>query len=90
MRIKSMPRFIISMSIIFVLMFSIFNCLFGGVFSYQEQTYEKVIVSNGDTLWSIASALDGNINENIFEIKKINNLNNCDIFVGQELLIPTV
>lgn len=90
MRIKSMPRFIISMSIIFVLMFSIFNCIFGGVFSYQEPTYEKVIVSNGDTLWSIAKSLDGNINENIFEIKKINNLNNSDIYIGQELLIPTV
>ncbi len=90
MRIKSMPRFIISMSIIFIVVFSIFNSVFGVVFSHEEQKYEKVIVAKGDTLWSIAQTIDGNINENIFEIKKLNNLNNSDIYVGQELLIPTV
>lgn len=90
MRIKSMPRFIISMSIIFIVIFSIFNGVFGVVFSHEKPTYEKVIVAKGDTLWSIAQAIDGNINENIFEIKKINNLNNSDIYIGQELLIPTI
>lgn len=90
MRIKIKPRFIISMSIIFILGFSFFNGVFGVVFSHQEPIYEKVIVAKGDTLWSIAQTIDGNINENIFEIKKLNNLNDSDIYVGQELLIPVI
>lgn len=90
MRIKNMPRFIFSMSIIFIVIFSVFNSVFAVVFSHEEPTYEKIIVAKGDTLWSIAQTIDGNISENIFEIKKLNNLNNSDIYVGQELLIPTV
>ncbi len=88
MRIKSMPRFIFSMFIIFILILSMFSCLFTKVFSYQEPIYETVIVSKGDTLWNIAKTLDGNINENVYQIKKINNLNTSDIYIGQELLIP--
>ncbi|MBQ9267755.1 MAG: LysM peptidoglycan-binding domain-containing protein [Clostridia bacterium] len=58
------------------------------VFSHEETKYEKVLVSNGDTLWSIASSLEGNINRNIYEIKKVNNLEKSNLYVGQELLIP--
>lgn len=88
MRIKNKGRFIISMSIIFLILFIIFNMITTKVFSYEEQKLEKVIVSNGDTLWSIAKGLDGDINRNIFEIKRINNLEKSNLFVGQELLIP--
>lgn len=88
MRIKNKGRFIISMSIIFLILFIIFNMITTKVFSYEEQKLEKVIVSNGDTLWSIAKGLDGDINRNIFEIKRINNLEKSNIYVGQELLIP--
>ena len=31
-------------------------------------------VKNGDTLWSIASSLEGNVRENIYNIKEANNL----------------
>jgi LysM repeat protein len=46
------------------------------------------VVSKGDTLWSIASELNGNIRENIYEIKKINNLKTSYIYEGQELQLP--
>ena len=88
MRIKSKSRFIISTSIIFLLMFLLISLFTNKVFSHEETKYEKVIVSDGDTLWSIASTLDGNINRNIYDIKSINGLEKSNIYVGQELLIP--
>lgn len=88
MRIKNMKRFIISMTIILAIIMFIFNAFTNTVFSHEEPKYEKVIVSTGDTLWSIAKSLDGNINENIYNIKEINNLDQSNIYVGQELLIP--
>lgn len=88
MRIKNKVRFIISMSLIFLVMFLLVNMLTTKVFSHEEPRYEKVLVSNGDTLWTIAKGLDGDINKNIYEIKRVNNLEKSNIYVGQELLIP--
>jgi LysM repeat protein len=66
----------------------IFNSFYTKVFSYQAPKYETTVVAKGDTLWSIAKNYDGNINENIYEIRKANNLNTSDLYIGQELLIP--
>ena len=88
MRIKNRKRFIVSMSLIFMLLFLIVSLFTNKVFSHEEPKYEKVIVSNGDTLWSIASSLNGNINKNIYNIREVNGLVKSDIYVGQELLIP--
>ena len=88
MRIKNMKRFILSLTILFIIISFLCSMITTKVFSYTAPEYEKIIISEGDTLWSIASSLNGNINENIYEIKKINELNNSFIYVGQELLIP--
>jgi LysM repeat protein len=88
MRIKSMPRFIISLSIIFIILAMLFNTFNSKVFSYQTPKYDSTIVSKGDTLWSIAKNYNGNINEKIYEIKKAHNLDSSNLYVGQELLIP--
>lgn len=90
LRIKNRGRFITSMCVIILAVFCIFNVFIPKAFSYQEPRYNEVIVSNGDTLWSIASKLDGNINENIFNIQKLNNLSSCDIYIGQTLLVPAI
>ena len=90
MRIKNKARFIITMSIIFLGVFFIVSMLTTKVFSYEKVQYSKVIVSNGDTLWSIAGEMKGNINKNIYEIKKVNNLEQSNLYVGQELLIPVM
>ena len=88
MRIKNMPRFIFFLTILFVAISSITNMFFNRVFSYEEPKYKNVVVCQGETLWSIASELEGNINENIYNIKKLNNLENSSLYIGQELVIP--
>lgn len=88
LRIKNKFRFTLSMCIIFVFIISIFNAITSKTFSYQIPQYEYIIVSQGDTLWSLASSLDGNIHKNIYEIQKINQLDDCSIYIGQTLKIP--
>ncbi len=88
MRIKNLKRFIISMTILFTIISFLCSLLTNKVFSYTAPEYEKIVVSKGDTLWSIASELNGNIRENIYEIKKINNLKTSYIYEGQELQLP--
>ena len=88
MRIKNIKRFILSLTILFVLISFLCSMICSKVFSYTAPKYNEIIVSEGDTLWSLASCLKGNINENVYEIKKINNLKDSYIYVGQELLIP--
>lgn len=90
MRIKNKSRFIISMTIIFLGVFFLISMITNKVFSHEDIRYKKICVSNGDTLWSIASELDGNINKNIYEIKKVNNLEKSNLYIGQELLIPII
>lgn len=88
MRIKSMPRFILSLTILFVIISFITNMFLYKVFSFEKTNYESTIVCQGDTLWSIASKLEGNINENIYNIKQLNNLNTSALHVGQVLIVP--
>lgn len=88
LKIRNKVRFTISMFIIFIIIMSAFSAITKKVFSYQESRYEKITVSYGDTLWSIAKDLNGNISENIYNIQKVNNLKDCNIFEGQTLLIP--
>ena len=88
LKIKNKVRFTISMFIIFVLLFSIFNSITSKAFSFQAPEYIEITVSYGDTLWGIAKELEGNISENVFKIQDINNLEDCNIYEGQKLLIP--
>ena len=88
MKIKSMTKFMIGMTIIFTIISIVTNMFFYKVFSYEDKKYQNIIVCAGETLWSIASNLDGNINENIYNIKKLNNLNTSILYIGQELIIP--
>lgn len=89
MRIVNLPRFIISMIIIVCILSFITSMLTTKVFSAAPIQYENIVVSEGDTLWSIANNIGGNVNKNIYEIKRINRLESSIIYVGQELKIPT-
>ena len=89
MKIVNLPRFIISMIIIVCILSFITSMLTTRVFSAASIQYDSIVVSEGDTLWSIAKNIGGNVNKNIYEIKEINNLENSIIYVGQELKIPT-
>ena len=49
---------------------------------------DSITVSEGDTLWTIANSLEGDINKNIYEIKKLNQLDSSIVYVGQTLMVP--
>lgn len=88
MRIKNTKRFILSLTLLFVLISFLCSMVTNKVFSYTMPEYKTIKISQGDTLWSIASKLEGNVSENIYQIKKANSLQNSCIYIGQELLVP--
>ena len=51
--------------------------------SLNTSTY---IVQNGDTLYSIATKY----NTTVDELKRLNNITNNSIYIGQQLLVPTI
>ena len=52
----------------------------------HKSTYRVI---KGDSLWTIGMRFDKkNIEEFLFNTKKINNLDNSEIFEGQILIIP--
>ncbi len=90
MKIVNVPRFIVSMTIIVCIISFVMSMLTNVVFSASPIEYETIIVAEGETLWSIASSLEGNVRENIYNIKEVNNLTSSIIYVGQELLVPQI
>ncbi|MDD2568481.1 MAG: LysM peptidoglycan-binding domain-containing protein [Clostridia bacterium] len=69
-----------------------FTCQALGNSEVIELSYEKVIVSHGDTLWSLIKEYNNPINnmaKAVYEVQEINNLNNASIYVGQVIYIPT-
>ncbi|MBQ9279959.1 MAG: LysM peptidoglycan-binding domain-containing protein [Clostridia bacterium] len=88
MKIVNLPKFIIFMIIVMFLISFVTSMLTKTVFSASPTEYETIVVAKGDTIWSIASDIGGNIDKNVHEIKEINNIPNSIIYVGQELKIP--
>lgn len=88
MRIKNKKRFITSMTILVLIIISIFNLVFANV--DKSVNIEEHTVVCGETLWSIATEYkkDGqDVREYIYEVRKLNNLADCNLNVGQEILI---
>ena len=88
MRIVNKKRFIISLSLIFIFCFFLFNFMTHKSFSYTEPKYSTITISQGDTLWKIAKRGEGSVEKNIDQIKKINHLSSSNLSVGQELILP--
>ncbi len=88
MKIVNIPRFIFSLAIIICIISFLISMATNTVFSAEIPKYSEITVSAGDTIWSIAIDIGGNVEKNIYEIKKINNLKNSMIYVGQTLLVP--
>lgn len=98
MKIVNKKKFIRSIIILFVIVF-IIPLIFAKVtFSYKQVEYISIYVDYGDTLWNIAKTQqrtneyykDKDVRYIISDIKKVNNLSTSDIYVEQELKIPTV
>ncbi len=92
-RITNMKKFktfiflsVLTISFILFLILSSFT----KVYSTNIITYDRVYVESGDTLWQIASSYDNHlrIDEFIYKIEKLNNIENGKIYPGDTLLIP--
>lgn len=86
LRIVNKKRFISFISITMILIISIFNC----VSAIKTVEYQEYTVVQGDTLWSIASEnkkTGQDIREYIYELREINNMNDCLIYPNQTITI---
>lgn len=88
---KFIRSFILLVSVIFLILLGVNH-----TYSKTEIFYKEDYILKGDTLWSIA---ENEINTNeyyqnkdirdvIFDIKKINHLQDGNLTVGQKILIP--
>ena len=88
MIIKNKFKFIRSVTIIVFLLITLFSTSIAKT-NIEEETI-SYIVCKGDTLWTIAKeykADDKDIRQYIYEIKKIYNMTNSNIYEGQILRI---
>lgn len=59
--------------------------------NYIDRTYKEIIVEKGDTIWNISlkyTPKNKDIRKTVYEIKKINNIDNSIIIPGQIIKVP--
>lgn len=87
--IKRFKRFMF-MSILFIsiLVFTSMTTL--NAYSKDIPKFNYIMVEEGDTIWSIASDYDYNedIRKTVYEISKLNNIQNASIYPGDVIKIP--
>lgn len=87
MRIVNKKRFILAVTILMVLIITLFSHCSA---MPKNNEIESITISTGDTLWSIASEYKKpgqDVREYIYELRKLNNLTDCTIYPGQVLKI---
>lgn len=99
MRIVNKKKFI-KMLILVLGIISLISICFSNIsFSKGEIKTKTISVINGDTLWTIAKEEqenniyyeDKDIRDIIYEIKKLNNLeNNAMLSIGQKLIVNSI
>lgn len=98
-KIVDRKRFVKSTGILLaIIIFTVIICIGNTVFSHKEIKYKTKYVSGGETLWKIAKEeqnsneyyYDTDVRDIIESIKKINNLKTNDLYINQELIIPTI
>lgn len=88
MRIANKKKFVRSTTIAILLLVGLFNISIAK--SNKEAEIISYTVSNGETLWSIAEeykAENEDPRQYIYDIKKLNNMDNSNIYEGQILQI---
>ena len=98
MRIANMKKFIRSILILLGIILCLTLFISKGSLSHGEPEYKTIYVSEGDTLWNIAKSnqknnqyyKDKDVRYIINDIMEINDLNNSEININQELLIPII
>lgn len=87
MRIVNKKRFILVIMILIILVITLFSHCSA---MPKNNEIESITVSAGDTLWSIASEhkkSGQDVREYLYELRKLNNLENCIIYPGQKIKI---
>ena len=99
MRIVNKKKFIKMITLIMGIIIISLICFSNISFSKGEIKTKTIYVSNGDTLWTIAEEEqennvyyeDTDIRDIIYQIKKLNNLeNNSNLSEGQKLIIKCI
>lgn len=101
MKIVNMKKFARSMFILLGILIAIILFFPKVTLSHNEKehtSYETISVAKGDTLWSIANYQQENnpyytekdIRDIISELKKVNQLTNTNLQVGQALKVPVL
>lgn len=101
MKIVNMKKFVRSVLILIGVIVALIIFFPKATLSHNENTYsnyEKISVAQGDTLWSIASYQQENnpyytekdVRDIIIELKKVNQLSNSNLQVGQTLKVPVL
>ena len=98
MKIKNLKKFVRSILIILGVILITSLLISKSTLSHSEVEYKSILVSSGDTLWTIAlynqETNDYYKNKDvryiINDIMEINNLKNSSLNVNQKLLIPEI
>lgn len=88
MRITNKFKFIRSVTILIFLLIALFNISVAK--SDEEAEIIDYTITPGETLWSIAGEYTPNskdVRETIYEIKKLNNMTDSNIYAGQTIKI---
>lgn len=97
MKIVDLKKFVRSIIVLLFLILGVSLIFAKGTLSYKQVEYASVYVDYGDTLWKIAQKQKEvndyykkkDVRDIIADIKKVNNLSSSDIYVAQELKVPT-
>ena len=98
MKIKNVKKIIRSILMVLGIAVIITLLISKVTLSHKDVEYKTIYVSAGDTLWNIAKDnqksneyyKNKDVRYIINDLMKINNLNNSNININQELLIPVI
>lgn len=87
-RLKNKRRFV-SFLFLFIMVGLCIGSVVSAAGNIQDET-QVVTIRPGDTLWDIAQVYSNHveIRKYIYEIKKVNQLENSTIYAGQQLVLP--
>lgn len=98
MKIVNIKKFIRSIVLILGIIFILSIICAKGTLSHKELEYKEIYVACGDTLWTIAKDLQSSndyyknkdIRDIILNLKTINNIENSNLYIGQQLVVPVI
>lgn len=86
MKIVNKKRFTTSITILMIILIALLNkCV-----AHKSIETEDYMVSTGDTLWSISceyKKTGQDVRSYLYELRELNNLNDCIIYPGQVIKI---